>query len=202
MPLARRWIMPEEYRVWKEKMDAVEKKKAEQAVAQQAVEAERVAQLKSGKQARSAAGSAAGAASADGAGNAAPAIQYGSAAEAAEAFKDLLAEMKVSTIAKMKEVQDLCQHDARWEALKSQGEKKQALAEYQVGQHRRSQRLLHVVTDAPFLFNVADQASEAGEGEPEAQGAQAAGRLPAYAGREHRHRRAHPLEGRRRHPTR
>lgn len=134
MPLARRWIMPEEYRVWKEKMDAVEKKKAEQAVAQQAAEAERVAQLKSGKQSRSGAASATGAVSADGAGNAAPAIQYGSAAEAAEAFKDLLAEMKVSTIAKMKEVQDLCQHDARWEALKSQGEKKQALAEYQVRQ--------------------------------------------------------------------
>ncbi len=40
--------------------------------------------------------------------------------------------MKVTSIAKMREVQDLCQQDPRWEALKSQGEKKQALAEYQV----------------------------------------------------------------------
>jgi pre-mRNA-processing factor 40 len=42
----------------------------------------------------------------------------------------------------MKEVQDLCQHDARWEALKSQGEKKQALAEYQVRQQQQHFALL------------------------------------------------------------
>lgn len=132
--------------MWKERMDAVEQKKAAQAVAQQAAEAERIAQLKNGKQSRPSASASASAAavsssssSGDGASSSAPAVQYGSAAEAAEAFKDLLAEMKVSTLAKMKEVQDLCQHDVRWEALRSQGEKKQALAEYQVSRNRQTE---------------------------------------------------------------
>ncbi len=133
--------MPEEFRVWKEKMDAVEQKKAVQAVAQQAAEAERVAQLKTGKQSRPSTSAAAvsSSSSVDGASNIALAMQYSSTAEAAEAFKDLLAEMKVSTLAKMKEVQDLCQHDVRWEALRSQGEKKQALAEYQVSRNRQTE---------------------------------------------------------------
>jgi hypothetical protein len=38
---------------------------------------------------------------------------------------------------KMKEVQDLCQSDPRFNALKSGGEKKQALAEYQVRRETR-----------------------------------------------------------------
>lgn len=61
-----------------------------------------------------------------------PAIQYASLAEAQEAFKELLASKNVSSTAKMKEVQDMCQSDPRWDALRTQGEKKQALAEYQV----------------------------------------------------------------------
>jgi hypothetical protein len=56
---------------------------------------------------------------------------YATPAEAMEAFKDLLAQKHVSTTAKMKEVQDLCQSDPRWEALQTMGEKRQALAEYQ-----------------------------------------------------------------------
>ena len=40
--------------------------------------------------------------------------------------------LQVLTTMKMKEVQDLCQSDPRFNALKSGGEKKQALAEYQV----------------------------------------------------------------------
>jgi hypothetical protein len=44
---------------------------------------------------------------------------------------------------KMKEVQDLCQSDPRWNALKTAGDKKQALAEYQVGfEYPRSALLL------------------------------------------------------------
>lgn len=124
--------MPEEFRVWKEKMEAVEQKRVAQAAALAVADAERVTEAKMSKHARAAAHAAAAAgASADG-GGAGSGVQYASAAEAAEAFKELLSEKKVSTIAKMKEVQDLCQGDERWEALKSQGEKKQALAEYQV----------------------------------------------------------------------
>jgi hypothetical protein len=130
--------MPEEYRVWKEKMDAVEQKRAAQVAALAVAEEERIAAAKLGKAGRAAAHAAvaagAAAGSADGGAGSAggSSVQYASAAEAAEAFKELLAEKKVSTLAKMKEVQDLCQNDERWDALKSQGEKKQALAEYQV----------------------------------------------------------------------
>lgn len=122
--------MPEEFRVWKELVEAAEQKKLQQAVARatEAADASLAASVAAAdaqtREASSAAASKAPSVSA---------IVYGSFAEAAEAFKELLADMKVTTIAKMKEVQDLCQHDLRWEALKSQGEKKQALAEYQVG---------------------------------------------------------------------
>lgn len=116
--------MPEEFRVWKELVDAAEQKKLQQAVARaaEAVDAS-IAASAAAAEAKSREAAAA---------RSVPAVVYATAAEAAEAFKDMLSDMKVTTIAKMKEVQDLCQHDARWEALKSQGEKKQALAEYQV----------------------------------------------------------------------
>ncbi len=59
-------------------------------------------------------------------------LVFNSISEAQEAFKGLLAAKGVSTTAKMKEVQDLCSSDPRWEALRNQGDKKQCLAEYQV----------------------------------------------------------------------
>lgn len=125
--------MPEEFRIWKEKMDALELKKVAQAVAR-AEQAEMAALV--AKEAPCASSSSGGAGQQGTNGGRAetstPAVMYASPAEAAEAFKNLLADMNVTTIAKMKEVQDLCQHDVRWEALKTQGEKKQALAEYQV----------------------------------------------------------------------
>lgn len=46
--------------------------------------------------------------------------------------KALLADFKVSSTAKAKEVKDLCQDDPRWNALKTSGERNQAIAEYQV----------------------------------------------------------------------
>ena len=118
--------MPDEFRVWKELVDAAEQKKLQQAVARatEAADASIAAIAAAAEEAKSREAAAAA--------RSVPAVVYASPADAAEAFKDLLSEMKVSTIAKMKEVQDLCQHDVRWEALKSQGEKKQALAEYQV----------------------------------------------------------------------
>ena len=59
-------------------------------------------------------------------------IVYATTEEAVEAFKAMLTERRVLTTMKMKEVIDLCQSDPRFNALKSPGEKKQALAEYQV----------------------------------------------------------------------
>ena len=121
--------MPEEYRSWKEQMDAAEQKKGTQAALQANSEVLRVQEVNGSKRV---AGNSSAADAAHAAAPAVVAVQYASQAEAAEAFKELLSDMKVSTVAKMREVQDLCQLDPRWEALKSQGEKKQALAEYQV----------------------------------------------------------------------
>eukprot|EP00128_Syssomonas_multiformis_P015575 Colp12_sorted_trinity150504_noHs@4141 len=59
----------------------------------------------------------------------------------------------------MKEVQDLCQHDVRWEALKSQGEKKQALAEYQTKRlkiEKESQKLKARKQRDAFLLMLAE----------------------------------------------
>jgi hypothetical protein len=59
-------------------------------------------------------------------------IEYATPAEALEAFNALLDDKKVSSTARTKEVKDLCQDDPRWNALKSSGERNQAVAEYQV----------------------------------------------------------------------
>lgn len=141
--------MPEEYRLWKEKVEALEKKLQEEK------------QQRSGGDKASASTNSL---SAQGTGTAtfAPSqnshppmiksnsthsllsktksedvaqVTYASQAEASEAFKELLSHKNISTIAKMKEVQELCQNDPRWEALKTMGERKQALAEYQVIGH-------------------------------------------------------------------
>lgn len=157
--------MPEEYRVWKEKMDAIEQKRVVQAASQATAEAERLAELRSGNRAARAgpaSNSGSGVATSGGSAAAANSVQYASAAEAAEAFKDMLAEKKISTIAKMREVQELCQSDERWDALKTQGEKKQALAEYQVTcpliAHAPEQMIFIV---SVFLIAPPDQALEA-----------------------------------------
>lgn len=122
--------MPEEFRIWKELVEAAEQKKIQAAAARAAEAADAsVAAVTAASEAKNKQAVAVQAAAAV---RAAPAVVYATPAEAAEAFKELLADMKVTSIAKMREVQDLCQQDVRWEALKSQGEKKQALAEYQV----------------------------------------------------------------------
>jgi hypothetical protein len=79
--------MPEEYRVWKEKMDAVEQKRAAQVAALAVAEEERIAAAKLGKAGRAAAHAAiaagAAAGNADGAAGSAggSSVQYASAAE-------------------------------------------------------------------------------------------------------------------------
>lgn len=173
------WDMPDEFRIWKEKVEAAEKKGQTQTSATAGKGTGPAASSSastSGSAASASSTSASAAASSsaskaegqvarpspgpdDGQGDpskpsttttaatpaaqskvssassapaAAPAIVYASREEAVAAFKALLEDRNVSAIAKMKEVQDACQDDERWLALKTQGEKKQALAEYQV----------------------------------------------------------------------
>lgn len=56
---------------------------------------------------------------------------YDTKEQAVAAFKGLLEEKKVSVTANIKTVTELCQADSRWFALKTSGERKQALTEYQ-----------------------------------------------------------------------
>ncbi len=132
--------MPEEYRLWKEKVEALEKKLQEEKqqnkvnAAINSISAQGTAPSQNNHppliKSNSTHSLLSKTKSED-----VPQVTYASQAEAAEAFKELLAHKNISTIAKMKEVQDLCQSDPRWEALRTMGERKQALAEYQVIDH-------------------------------------------------------------------
>lgn len=128
--------MPEEYRIWKEKIDAIENKKKSHPHGKHDHHADKhgaaASHAESGHGGSKAKASKEREKDADG--NAVPEIVYATHAEALEAFHELLNSKKVSANAKMKEVLDLCQDDPRWDAMKilSQGDKKQALAEYQV----------------------------------------------------------------------
>jgi hypothetical protein len=136
------WTVPEEFRVWKERVDALEKKKQDQeasvakttAQAAAATSATTTAEGESGASrdgsAHPRAASSAAQARDDDA--AAQVPVYATREEAIEAFKAMLEACDVSAAMKMKEVVDLCQDDPRFNALKTAGEKKQALAEYQV----------------------------------------------------------------------
>jgi hypothetical protein len=169
-----RWVVPEEYRLWKEKVDALEKKQQEQKQNQL-----NEPQPGKGNNLSSSVGSSSNihydnkstassttnllsstasnklhkskSTESMNTGGGGPSIAnenkivYSSIAEATEAFKELLTQKGVSPVAKMKEVQDLCQSDPRWEALKTMGEKKQALAEYQV-------RILFFLSISFYLF--------------------------------------------------
>jgi hypothetical protein len=160
--------MPEEFRIWKEKIDTIEKKKM-LALQQQQQQQQQVgfgyppgmtevtvvaggpapqppyprdappsaAKGASNGSATAASGTAGGFSAAGGGANkqavaVVPPVVYATHEAAVEAFKELLAAKRVSITAKVKEMQDLCADDPRWDALKSMGDKKQALAEYQV----------------------------------------------------------------------
>ena len=58
-------------------------------------------------------------------------VTYASEKEAIQAFKQLLADNKVTPVMKFKEAQDLCSRDHRWNACKTTGARKQAYSEYQ-----------------------------------------------------------------------
>lgn len=122
--------MPEEYRIWKEKIDAIEKKVEEKKSSESSTK-----NNSSGKISDEAPNGSHSSTSEkrNNANNAHPVLPtYSSPEEAKQAFFELLNDKQVSVSAKMKEIQDLCQSDPRWLALRTQGEKKQALAEYQV----------------------------------------------------------------------
>ncbi len=123
------WTMPEEYRIWKEKVDALEKSKSTKLDSKSG--GKDFEQDKS-KSSRNVNTNTATSSTDNTASEKKNVPTYASTAEAFEAFKELLQSKNISAMAKMKEAQDICQHDPRWEALKTQGEKKQALAEYQV----------------------------------------------------------------------
>ena len=125
--------MPEEFRTWKEKVDALQAKKSSQPPSRESITHSHINQPHHNNNSNASHGASNYSTQSI---SAEPAIVYASYAEASEAFKELMTEKKVSATAKMREVQDLCQADVRWDALKTMGEKKQALAEYQV-------RLIH-----------------------------------------------------------
>lgn len=142
--------MPEEFRTWKEKVDALQAKKNSQPPPSRESNTHshnhphhNNSNVPHGASNSSSNYSTQSVTSAE------PAIVYASYAEASEAFKELMTEKKVSATAKMREVQDLCQADVRWDALKTMGEKKQALAEYQVrfSAHTDDYVILHTRTD-------------------------------------------------------
>ncbi len=155
--LSTRWTMPEEFRVWNERVDAIERKKREHESAVVEVAASSSSSSVSSSSAAVAGGgrddgalrpaipssstnprdderppiSAHAAAVAAAVAAAAPVV-YATKEEAVDAFKAMLEEFDVSATMKVKDVADTCQKDGRFNALKTAGEKKQALAEYQV----------------------------------------------------------------------
>lgn len=114
--------MPEEYRLWKEKVDELERKKRLGSSSSAPASA-----LSAGSKVSEIADPASKSVSAA----TESSLSFATQEEAVEAFKAMLQAKNISVAAKIKEVQDICQKDPRWEALRTQGEKRQALAEYQ-----------------------------------------------------------------------
>mmetsp|Transcript_10007 Transcript_10007/g.8958 ORF Transcript_10007/g.8958 Transcript_10007/m.8958 type:complete len:896 (-) Transcript_10007:86-2773(-) len=119
------WEEPEEYRIWKEKIEAIENKKntAQQNAAPvnkpiQSNNHNKVSVDKVDDKSKSIVAST-------------PEPTYATHAQAVDAFMALLTEKKISSTAKSKEVKEICQDDIRWNALKTTGERNQYLAEYQ-----------------------------------------------------------------------
>ena len=136
--------MPDEFRVWKEKVDAVELKKSMPFPTSIAIKASTTPladvagtgdESFEPRQAQDSDSSIAKSTKVDSRVETLKAPVYDSQEQAVEAFKEMLADKNVSSVLKMKDVIELCQQDARYNALKTAGEKKQALAEYQVCRH-------------------------------------------------------------------
>jgi hypothetical protein len=128
--------MPEEFRVWKQRMEEAQRKSSGGSSSTANVPSSTPTAQSSNSNNATATSVA----------TSIPALSYSSPEEAAEAFQDLLRSKNVNATMKLKEVQDLCSKDPRWEALKTQGEKRQALAEYQVGNIVFKQRCMLIFT--------------------------------------------------------
>lgn len=103
------WEEPVEYREWREKIEAIE---AKATALKGSFPSSKEEQKKKGIPTPTT-------------------VTYATQAEALEAFYALLDEKKVSATVKVKDVKDICQDDPRWNALKTTGERNQAIAEYQ-----------------------------------------------------------------------
>jgi hypothetical protein len=130
--------MPEEYRIWKEKVDALTAKQQQERSSGSGgncngnITGSNQLYKSNSTQSLSLKSQSVDDISVVNAQELLPKITYANPAEALEAFKELLSGKNISAIAKYKDVQDLCSSDPRWNALSSAGEKKQALSEYQV----------------------------------------------------------------------
>ena len=115
--------MPEEYRIWSERVEAAAKKKKTVSIAEEGNGTH------SGKTKHQKKAMAAAKAEEDAANE--PEIVYSTREEAVNAFKSLLTDKGIPSAMKFKEVQEICSSDRRWNAIKSAGDRKQNLAEYQ-----------------------------------------------------------------------
>lgn len=115
--------MPEEYRLWSERVEAAAKKKKTVSIAEEG-NGSGGGKTKQQKKAAAAAKAEEEAANE-------PEIVYATREEAVDAFKSLLTDKGIPSGMKFKEVQEICSSDKRWNAIKSAGDRKQNLAEYQ-----------------------------------------------------------------------
>jgi len=165
--------MPEEFRAWKEKVDALQARKSSQPPSRESNTHSHNHPHHNNSNIPNGASNSSSNYSTQSVTSAEPPVVYASYAEASEAFKELMTEKKVSATAKMREVQDLCQADVRWDALKTMGEKKQALAEYQVrsSAHTDDYVILHThfLLMAYFALLLIDKEIKARKGGTEEQ---------------------------------
>lgn len=154
--------MPDEFKVWKERVDAAVAKKAA-AMSNTTIAGTHVDTMEK-------VGDASTVSGVEGERNqrrskqkSAPELEkvvlvFNSREEARAAFIALLSEKNVSSTMRSKDVQELCQDDPRWEALKG-GDKKQELAEFQtrkLKEEREQQRLKVKKSKDAFLLMLAE----------------------------------------------
>lgn len=125
--------MPDEFRSWQEKISSIEKKKATGVAAGKSdLLMHNVSRISHTENRNFRTIETSFKNSDDVLSSSTPELTFATNEDAQDSFKSMLSHYKVSTTAKLKEVQDQCQSDPRWDVIKSQGEKKQCLAEYQV----------------------------------------------------------------------
>jgi pre-mRNA-processing factor 40 len=116
--------MPEEFRLWQERVDAASKKRPASTPGPSTPSMSMQGTAPTGS-------SGPGRKTAEDSKEPSAASAYATKEEALAAFRSLLHDKRISSSQKFKEVQELCSHDNRWLALSNVGERKQALAEYQ-----------------------------------------------------------------------